>query len=56
MNSKPYANKVAYSPPRAEIIALGNALSILNTSSISLRDINPDREWDVEELEEYGEL
>lgn len=56
MNRKLYKDKRNYSPPLIEIIPLGKQLSILSSNSVMLTGAVSDYEWEVDELEDQGEL
>lgn len=56
MNLTTCLNKQRYTAPSAEIVHLGQTLSILETSSIGLTREDGDRIWEVDELEDHGEL
>lgn len=56
MNRARHIAKANYSPPLAEVIPLGKQLSILSNNSVMLTGTISNYEWEVDELEDHGEL
>lgn len=49
-------SKRRYLAPLVEMVRLGHTRSILETNSLGLTREDEDRIWEVDELEDYGEL
>lgn len=56
MKCNTHRSKPAYLAPVVELIQIGKSRSILESNSFMLIPDKADLDWEVEELEDYGEL